>query len=765
MAAEGIIQYSKEIIDDLKITTNTTYSSDKIEKLLASIPNGNTTEVILGCFDSTNVPTTFVQDDQYYNTTDGKIYKATSSTVWDAGTTPKEDVLYASIADNKIYAYIKNVWGVYGGNTTKISAKTNNIVSDLQGQTNANENGLYVPLSKKSGNVIDNLTGQATDVNNGLFVGKSAKTDNALQKLTGNTNPSEDGLYVEDLNPKINKLNLTTKLNEKGTQEYFYLIGKYEINNVGDFVDNTTSFVCTAKYQIDMLYYMRNEELKTTMDTDRYSFAANGTDLNFGKGGSYITLKAGITYKIKFSVEVYDNISTGGSSVCIFDENGNTVGSRGWAGVSSTTNAPAEAVVKYDKDTKIYFKYKVPSNKLYVYPACSVIMVEAMENVIIDPLQYVDTNNGTQDTPVGTIISLMGKTAPKHYLICDGTEYQIKDYPHLAEYFKKEFGTVNHFGGDGTTTFKVPDLRGEFLRGTGTNSHVNQGNGATVGTHQDATEVAMIQNYQNKTIGVDVGQSGWLSPNFDTAISTAGGRRYQDVGIRTNSTNSNVITTRPTNTSVLWCIKAEPTYFINVIGTTTETELLDTPKTFQLPELSDLTKISLGNGNVTVYGIKLLTDTITLNENIDNYDEIEIIAYGLNETNNEKFNLTHYRIKVEDIIYSDSTTFTDGSMDINFNTVSSTGQRMSQLRFNIKTDKKTIQLVQTTYYNGPGLESKIKVWNGILIKSIKGIKTTSVVQGGNFGGSGSSNPDCDCGTLTPAQIATAITDSETELDK
>lgn len=107
--AEGIIQYSKEIIDDLKITTNTTYSSDKIEKLLASIPSGNTTEVILGCFDNTHVPTTFVQDDQYYNTTDGKIYKATSSTSWDSGNIPKEDVLYASINDNKIYAYIKGV--------------------------------------------------------------------------------------------------------------------------------------------------------------------------------------------------------------------------------------------------------------------------------------------------------------------------------------------------------------------------------------------------------------------------------------------------------------------------------------------------------------------------------------------------------------------------------------------------------------------------------------------------------------------------------
>lgn len=744
MAAEGIIQYSKEIIDDLKITTNTTYSSDKIEKLLASIPSGNTTEVILGCFDNTNVPTTFVQDDQYYNTTDGKIYKATSSTVWDAGTTPKEDVLYASIADNKIYAYIKNVWGVYGGNTTKISAKTNNIVTDLQGQTNANEDGLYVPLSKKSGNVIDNLTGQATDVNNGLFVGKSAKTDNALQKLTGNTNPSEDGLYVEDLNPKINKLNLTTKLNEKATQEYFYLIGKYEIDNTGNFADNTTAFVCTANYQIDMLYYMRNEELKTTMDTDRYSFTTNGTDLNFGKGGSYITLKAGITYKIKFSVEVYDNINTGGSSVCIFDENGNTVGSRGWAGTSSTTNAPAEAVVKYDKDTKIYFKYKVPSNNLYVYPACSVIMVEAMENVIIDPLQYVDTNNGTQDTPVGTIINVMGKTAPKHYLSCDGTEYQIKDYPYLAQYFKEQFGTVNHFGGDGTTTFKVPDLKGEFLRGTGTNSHVNQGNGAAVGTHQDATvhpELTMGNGNDWSFSPTRVAQKQTDSAYIDnTRPGTTNYRLWYNFG-SSSLANARVITSRPTNTSVLYCIKAEPTYFINVIGTTTETELLDTPVEADLPTGTDLAL--------------MINNDVTLNDKITNYDKIQV-KIGLvdgTDTSNRKTSI----IEVNDISYAAAISPDTYSYDITVPAPS--GLHIANLFYSFK-DNETITLIRSGYYC-----TGAKSWQKLKLLSVKGIKTTSVVQGGNFGGNGSSNPDCDCGKLSATDISNAIANTKTELDK
>ena len=96
--------------------------------------------------------------------------------------------------------------------------------------------------------------------------------------------------------------------------------------------------------------------------------------------------------------------------------------------------------------------------------------------------------NGTDFVPVGTIIPFMGVKAPKDYLICDGAEYQISSYSDLASFIERQFGTVNHFGGDGTTTFAVPDLRGEFLRGTGTNSHPSDGNGGAVGEHQDATK-------------------------------------------------------------------------------------------------------------------------------------------------------------------------------------------------------------------------------------------------------------------------------------
>lgn len=725
--ANGIIQFVKDLINDNAISTKTTYSSDKIEQLISSL-SGIGTEVILGCF--ATAPTTFIQDDQYYDTTDGKIYKAISATTWDGGNLPKEDVLYASIDNKKIYSYIKGIWDIYGGGNTKISKKSNNILLELTGQANKNDDGLYVPLSKKSGNVIEELAGQATDINNGLYVGKSAKTDNALQKLTGNTNTADDGLYVEDLNPRINRLDLTTKLNEGKTQEYFYLTGKG--NN--EYTD-VTNQISVSNTNYDFLYLMRNEDLQTSIDdTTRYDLSKNGTT---PATGSFVTLKAGITYNIEYSI-----LSSSQGSYSITDENGKRIGNRGYIGVSSFGDSTVSAMAKYDKDTKIYFRYRANTTQ-NIYPGCSYIKIEAMEYLAIDPLQYIDNTNGTQDIPIGTIINMMGNNAPKHYLKCDGSEYQIKDYPYLAQHFKEQFGSANKFGGDGINTFRTPDLKGEFLRNTGINGHANQGNGAAVGTHQDATEVNKAINYQNLTIGIDVGSSGWNTNNCDSLVSYSGGRRYRDIGISHNpSSSAGVATVRPTNTSVLYCIKAEPTYFINVIGTTTETELLDTPVEVDLSTGNDLALV--------------LNNDITLNDKITNYDKIQV-KVGIIDTNSDILNRKTNIIDIDDISY----TSVIGADNYIYDVVNPapTGLHVANLFYSFKDDE-TITLIRSGYYC-----TGAKSWQKLKLLSVKGIKTTSVVQGGNFGGTGSSNMNCDCGILTTAQITKAVTDTETEWDK
>lgn len=216
----------------------------------------------------------------------------------------------------------------------------------------------------------------------------------------------------------------------------------------------------------------------------------------------------------------------------------------------------------------------------------------------------------TESSPVGEIIAFMGTRAPEHYLFCDGTTYNIGDYPVLEAFFANQFGSVNHFGGDGTSTFAVPDLRGEFLRGSGENHRVSdtgmpQGSGGEVGEHQHATNQVFVNSHSTNTNAyISKANSGPLlnipDNTPDSMMKTTIGR----ISIGGNNDGykdeNAVYTARPTNTSVLYCIKYEPT-------TVDERKVLAAR-----PDLwPENIEIDLGDG---LYGV-IKTGTVTLEGN------------------------------------------------------------------------------------------------------------------------------------------------------
>ncbi len=186
-------------------------------------------------------------------------------------------------------------------------------------------------------------------------------------------------------------------------------------------------------------------------------------------------------------------------------------------------------------------------------------------------LTLQDLGLNESNTPIGEIISYMGNTAPDNYLICDGSEYNISEYQELANHFTKEFGSANYFGGDGETTFSVPDLRGEFLRGSGNNSHINsftmdsEGNGNDVGKHQSATVTPPVGvSFESNTQYMSVAKNGgqmWDGFKYeDSASDRACNNSYIDISGSNTNKRVAFITSRPTNTSVLYCIKFKATY-------------------------------------------------------------------------------------------------------------------------------------------------------------------------------------------------------------
>lgn len=295
----------------------------------------------------------------------------------------------------------------------------------------------------------------------------------------------------------------------------------------------------------------------------------------------------------------------------------------------ATTNAGAYGhmncnATMWFKDKKKLFIYSTnnPSTSSS-YTGITILSIKGInfDSVVIDPVEHVNTTNGIEDTPVGHIISQMGITAPSHYLICDGSVYNIVDYPHLSQYIKDQFGTFNYFGGDGIITFAVPDLRGEFLRGTGTATR-NTGTGASVGGHQDPTSLpgifpyATSSGYNSLIIDYKEEKKGNSFLNVDSNLTnTARFYKALDLGALTQSATpyTYAYTTRPTNTAVLYCIKYEPTYFMSIQGLIEETTIFE------------------GNvGNSTNVEV---SNSIILGDSIANYDNIGITLLDINNSN------------------------------------------------------------------------------------------------------------------------------------
>ncbi len=201
----------------------------------------------------------------------------------------------------------------------------------------------------------------------------------------------------------------------------------------------------------------------------------------------------------------------------------------------------------------------------------SVVTQEVLQNALENYHEnfvypYLNGATHTGFTPVGTVISYFGETAPEHFLICDGTEYAKSDYPQLADLLLNLTDPTPYEGSD-SDHFKVPDLRGEFLRGSGTNGHVNNGNGANVGVHQDATISMGLSQDANGDLTInrnpshesEVGQKNvdtYLArTHYKTYSTSVGGASTWD-----NPTAAVEYTSRPTNTSVLYCIAYKNIY-------------------------------------------------------------------------------------------------------------------------------------------------------------------------------------------------------------
>jgi len=135
----------------------------------------------------------------------------------------------------------------------------------------------------------------------------------------------------------------------------------------------------------------------------------------------------------------------------------------------------------------------------------------------------------------GTVDAFAMLSEPAGYLKCNGQEVSRTTYSDLFNVIGTNYGS-----GNGSTTFNVPEYRGEFLRGTDDSRGVDVGR--TIGS-------AQAQDVQPHTHQMTTGYV-YTSTGTPWAVPST-----NNPGTPQNTASTGVTETRPRNVAVLYCIK------------------------------------------------------------------------------------------------------------------------------------------------------------------------------------------------------------------
>ncbi|MBK5539402.1 tail fiber protein [Pseudomonas sp. TH05] len=140
--------------------------------------------------------------------------------------------------------------------------------------------------------------------------------------------------------------------------------------------------------------------------------------------------------------------------------------------------------------------------------------------------------------PVGAMVPFPKGTVPAGFLEVDGSVQSIAALPDLAAYL----GTAFNKGDEGGGNFRLPDSRGEFVRGW------DHGRGVDLGRAIGSWQADEVKSHTHSISNQSTYGSGSSSgPQHQSA-------KVGDLATPTNPSGGNE--TRPRNLAVMWCIKA-----------------------------------------------------------------------------------------------------------------------------------------------------------------------------------------------------------------
>ena len=141
-----------------------------------------------------------------------------------------------------------------------------------------------------------------------------------------------------------------------------------------------------------------------------------------------------------------------------------------------------------------------------------------------------------QNVPTGTVIWFAANSPPTGFLKANGAAVSRTTYAALFAVIGTTFGA-----GDGSTTFNLPDTRGEFIRGWDDSRGVDSGR--AIGT-------AQADDLKSHAHAIQV------NPTPTLASGSAGQQMQAGSGTTANAiTSTGGAETRPRNIAFLACIK------------------------------------------------------------------------------------------------------------------------------------------------------------------------------------------------------------------
>ena len=184
----------------------------------------------------------------------------------------------------------------------------------------------------------------------------------------------------------------------------------------------------------------------------------------------------------------------------------------------------------------IYVVYNSLALQTVVPPDGSVTQAKLSSNVIL--------------IPTGMIAPFAMSTAPTGWLECDGSAVSRTTYADLFTAL-----STTHGVGDGSTTFNVPDLRGEFIRGWDNGKGTDSSRTFASSQSDNANSISQFNSSGSGqitgssftvTVPTDGTYSSYLSMDGRLTTYGQGAIRFQTNGIET----------RPRNIAMMYCVKA-----------------------------------------------------------------------------------------------------------------------------------------------------------------------------------------------------------------